>query len=259
MRYIKIYLTCLHTAFSRAAAYRLDFVLGNFITLLSNIIFPLVTVLIYVGGAEFPGWTMWEVLLIQSVFSMSNALASMISGSVLWVTMDHIREGSFETVLLKPLSPLFYIAAANFDTGSIGLFLGGLAMTVISASFTGICGAGGVFLFLLLFISGAAVMCGLDLIMAAISFKWVGNSRIPEIFDSIKEFGKYPLGIFPKGIQALSSLIIPVAAVAFFPASALLGRLDMRSLISVIPCILFLIFGLWIYNRMIKIYEGVGG
>lgn len=259
MRYIKIYLACLHTAFSRAAAYRLDFVLGNLITLLSNIIFPLATVLIYANGARFPGWTMWEVLLIQSVFSMSNALASMISGSILWVTMDSIQAGSFETVLLKPLSPLFFIAAANFDTGSIGLFLGGLAMTVISASFTGICGTGGILLFLLMFISGAAVMCGLDLIMAAISFKWVGNSRIPEIFDSIKEFGKYPMGIFPRSVQVLSSLILPVSAVGFFPASALLGRLDIRSLISVLPCMLFLLFGVWIYNRMIKIYEGVGG
>ncbi len=259
MRYIRIFFTCINTAISKAAAYRLDFVLGNFITLLSNVIFPLVTVLIYANGAQFPGWTMWEVLLIQSVFSMSNALASMICGSVLWVTMDHIQSGSFETVLLKPLSPLFYIACANFDIESLGLFLGGLAMTIISASFTGISGGNGVIMFLLLFISGAAVMCGLELIMAAISFKWVGNSRIPEIFESIKEFGKYPIGIFPKAVQVMSSLIIPVAAVGFFPASALMGRLDMRSLISVLPCILFLLFGVWLYNRMIKNYEGVGG
>ncbi len=259
MKYLKIYFTCLHTAFSRAAAYRTDFILGNFITLLSNIIFPLVTVLIYANGAEFPEWSMWEVLLIQSVFSMSTGAASMFGGSILWVTMSHIKEGSFETVLLKPLSPLFFIAAANFDTSGLGLFFGGLVMTVISASFTGICGANGIAMFILLFVSGAAVMSGLDLIMAAISFKWVGNSRIPEIFDSIKEFGKYPLGIFPKGIQAVSSLIIPVAAVGFFPASALLGRLDARAFVSVIPCILLLMFGIWIYNRMIKNYESVGG
>lgn len=259
MKYFKIYFTCLHTAFSRAAAYRADFILGNFITLISNIIFPLVTVLIYANGAEFPGWTMWEALLIQSVFSMSSGASSMICGSVLWVTMDHIQAGSFETVLLKPLPPLFYIAAANFDTGSTGLFLGGLVMTVISASFTGICGAEGILMFLLLFISGTAVMCGLDLIMAAISFKWVGNSRIPEIFDSIKEFGKYPLGIFPKGVQILSSLIIPVAVIGFLPASALLGRLETKSLLTVLPCALFLLLGIWLYNRMIKLYEGVGG
>lgn len=259
MKHIKIYLTCLHTAFSSAAAYRTDFILGNLITLLSNIIFPLVTVLIYANGASFPEWSMWEVLLIQSVFSMSGAVSSMVSGSILWVTMSHVQAGSFETVLLKPLSPLFYIAAANFDTGSIGLFLGGLVMTVVSASHTGVCGAEGLLLFLLLFASGIAVMGGLDLIMAAVSFRWVGNSRIPEIFASIEEFGKYPLAVFPKSIQLLSSFIVPVAAVGFFPASALLGRLEPTALISLIPCVLFLLFGVWLYNRMIKIYEGAGG
>lgn len=259
MRYVKVFLTCIHTAFSKAAAYRVDFILNNFITLLMNIIFPLVTVLIYANGASFPGWTMWEVLLIQSVFSMSTALSSMISGSVIWVTMDHIQEGSFETVLLKPLSPLFYIAAANFDTQSIGLFFGGLVMTIISAKFSGVIISQGIPMFLLLFVSGVLVMCGLDFIMAAISFKWVGNSRIPEIFDSIKEFGKYPIGIFPRAVQVLSSLIIPVAAVGFFPASALLGRLDMRAVFSVIPCLLFLFLGIRIYGSMVKNYEGVGG
>lgn len=259
MKYIKIYLTCLRTSFSCAAAYRVDFILGNLITLLSNIIFPLVTVLIYANGASFPEWSMWEVLLIQSVFSMSGAVSSMVSGSILWVTMENIQAGSFETILLKPLSPLFFITAGNFSTESIGLFFGSLVMTIISAVQAGVSTGEGIPLFLLLFISGIAVMGGLDLIMAAISFKWVGNSRIPEIFGSIKEFGKYPLAIFPKSIQILSAIIIPVAVVGYFPASALLGRLQPMALISVIPCILFLIFGIWLYNRMIKIYEGVGG
>lgn len=259
MKYIKIYLTCLRTSFSCAMAYRTDFILGNLITLLSNTMIPLITVVVYANGASFPEWDMWEVLLIQSVFSMSGAVSSMVSGSILWVTMDNVQAGSFETVLLKPLSPLFYITASNFSTGSIGLFIGSLVLTIVSASHTGIAGAGGILLFLLLFISGIAVMGGLDLIMAAISFKWVGNSRIPEIFGSIEEFGKYPLAIFPKSIQIISTLVIPVAVVGFFPASALLGRLEPVALISVIPCILFLLFGIWLYNRMIKIYEGVGG
>lgn len=259
MKYVKIYFSCLRTALARAAAYRVDFLLGNLITLLSNIIFPLVTVLIYMNGAQFPGWNMWEILLIQSVFSMSSGAAAMTFDSVLWVTMDHVQSGSFETVLLKPVSPLFYIVSSNFGAENVGLFLGGTVMTLISAVYTGICGASGVLGFLILFISGLAVMCGLDLIMAAISFKWVGNSRIPEIFDSVKSFGKYPSQIFPKGIQVMASLIIPVAAVGFFPASALLGRLDAVAFITVIPCFVFFAFGIWLYNRMIRIYEGVGG
>ncbi len=259
MKYIKIYGICLRTAFSQAVAYRADFLMGSLITLLSNILFPLVTVLIYSNGASFPGWSMWEVLLIQSVYSMSMGLSSMVLSSVLWVTMDHIREGSFETVLLKPISPLFFIMASNCDVKSISLVLGGIVMAGISAYHTGIKGFGALVSFVILFVAGFMVMCGMNLIMAAISFKWVGNSRIPEIFDSISNFGKYPMQIFPQALQILSALIIPVAMIGFFPASALLGRVDGRVFWCVIPCVLFLGFGIWLYNKMILLYEGVGG
>ncbi|MBQ7775499.1 MAG: ABC-2 family transporter protein [Lachnospiraceae bacterium] len=254
-----MYCVCVRTAFAQAAAYRADFIMGSFITLLSNILFPLVTVLIYANGAEFPGWNMWEVLLIQSIYSMSIGISSMVLSSIVWVTMDHIREGSFETVLLKPVSPLFFIMASNFNVQSIGLFLGGLMMTILAAAHTNVGGVGAVFSFLLLFLAGLMVMCGMNLLMAAISFKWVGNSRIPEIFDSISNFGKYPLEIFPKTVQILSALIIPVAVIGFFPASALLGRLKGTAFLSLIPCALFMGFGIWIYNKMIRLYEGVGG
>lgn len=259
MRHIKMYAVCVKTAFSQAAAYRADFILGNIITVLSNILFPLVTVLIYANGASFPGWSMWEVLLIQSVYSMSNGVAAMVLSSVLWVTMSHIREGSFETVLLKPVSPLFFIVASNFDVSGIGFFVGSLVMTIVSANYTGVVGWTRVVGFLILFVAGILVICGLDLIMAAISFKWVGNSRIPEIFSSISSFGKYPLGIFPKSVKLLTTMLIPVAVIGFFPAAALLGRLDVMAFITIIPCILFFVFGIWLYNKMIKLYEGVGG
>lgn len=259
MKYIKIYLACIKTAFAQAAAYRADFIMGTFITLLSNILFPLVTILIYANGASFPGWNMWEVLLVQSVYSMSTGISSMLLSSVVWVTMDHIRGGSFETVLLKPVSPLFFIMSSNFDVQSIGLFAGGVIMAVVAAVHTGIGSVWDVLSFVILFVAGLLVLCGMNLMMAAISFKWVGNSRIPEIFDSISTFGKYPLTIFPKTVQILSVLIIPVAVIGFFPASALLGRGDIRMFWALVPCMLFLCLGIWLYNKMIRLYEGVGG
>lgn len=259
MKHIRVYLACVRTAFAQAAAYRADFLMGSFITLLSNVLFPLVTVLIYANGATFPGWNMWEVLLVQSIYSMSMGASSVLLSSVVWVTMDHIRSGSFETVLLKPMSPLFFIVASNFDVQSIGLFLGGFIMAVIAAVHTGIGSLWNVFSGILLFVAGLMVLCGMNLIMAAISFKWVGNSRIPEIFDSISNFGKYPLGIFPRAVQIVAVLVVPVAVVGFFPASALLGRLELSAFWALIACVVFLGFGIWLYNKMIRLYEGVGG
>lgn len=259
MKYLKLYYVCVRTAVSQAIAYRTDFLMGSLITLLSNILFPLTTVMIYANGAQFPGWDMWEVLLIQSVFSMSTGLSSMVLSSVVWVTMDHIRDGSFETVLLKPISPLGFIVATNCDVRSVSLFLGGVVLAVVAAVHTGVAGVGGFVSFCILFLAGFLVLSGMNLIMAAISFKWVGNSRIPEIFDSVSTFGKYPLSIFPKTLQIVSVLVMPVAMIGFFPASALLGRLDAKAYFALIPCALFLCFGIWLYNKMILLYEGVGG
>jgi ABC-2 type transport system permease protein len=199
------------------------------------------------------------VLLIQSIFTLSLGLASIAFSNVLWATMQHIREGSFEIVLLKPVSPLFFLIASNFDPASAGLIIGGSFMLAFSLANTGLASIAAIPQFLLLFGAGFAVMAGINMIMAATSFKWVGNSRIPEMFDSIMNFGKYPITIFPQAIKGIATFVIPVSMIGFFPASALLGRLEPAAMLAVIPCVLFMLFGIWLYQYMVKLYEGVGG
>jgi ABC-2 type transport system permease protein len=229
------------------------------ITFLFNALFPLVTVLIYRAGASFPGWNIYEALLMQSVFTLSNGLACIMFSGVLWTTMQHIREGSYEIVLLRPVNPLFFLIASNFDPGSAGLIIGGGALFAFSLAHTGIVSLAAIPQFLLLFTAGFAVMAGIQMIMAATAFKWVGNSRIPEIFDSIMTFGKYPVTIFPRAVKSIVTLVIPVGMIGFFPASALLGRLEPAALFAVVPCVVFMFLGIWLYQYMVKLYEGVGG
>ncbi len=249
----------MRSAFLAAIAYRMDFIVSSIITLVGNVLFPLVTLLIYRSGASFPGWTLYEVLLIQSVFTMSGGLANLIFGGVLWTTMSHIREGSFEVILLKPLNPLFFIVATTFSPDSIGVLVGGIALFLFSVAHVDAIPLLSWLPFAALFAAGTAVMAGITLMMAAMSFKWVGNSRISELADSVLHFGKYPLPIFPKSIQAVMTLVIPVGMVGFLPASALLGRVEATDFAAVLPCFLFMAAGAWIYRHMIRLYEGVGG
>lgn len=257
--YITIYKECLKIAFATQASYRLNFVLSNLISLISNTLFPLVTLLIYGSGASFPNWSLYEVLLIQSIFTLSTGINNILFNGLLWATMDYIVHGNLETVLIKPINPLFYIIASTIQLDNLGLCLGGFIMFLISISFVGPVALGMWLQFLLFFLSGIFIMMGISLIMAAASFKWVANARLPEIFDSIKTFGKYPQGIFPKVITSLTSFIIPVAMIGYFPATALLGRSDLFMYIAVVPSILFAGFGMLLYSYMIHLYEGVGG
>ncbi|MCL2109287.1 MAG: ABC transporter permease [Oscillospiraceae bacterium] len=259
MRFIKLYGKCIKIAIAGALAYRLNFLLTTLLATILNALFPIVTILIYNAGASFPGWDFYEVLLIQGVFLLTSNLAYLMFDGVLWTTMQHVREGTFEVVLLKPLSPLTYLVSTTFTPEIFGGVIAGSVLFGFSLFFTGVSSFAAIGQFLLLFAGGFCLMAGLCLLMSATAFKWVDNGRIPEIYDSVMTFGKYPVTIFPQAVRGAASFVIPVAMIGFFPASALLDRVEIAAFFAVIPCVLFMLFGIWVYNKMIKLYEGVGG
>lgn len=258
-RYFAVIREGVKVSLAAASAYRVNFLLNTLIMLVSNILFPLVTIMIYGAGAGFPGWSFYEVLLIQAVFLLSSGLARLMFSNILWVTMQHIVEGTFEIVLIKPLDPLFYLLASSFEIESVSLLLGGAVVFGVAAYNTAAVTLASLMQFLLLFAAGLFVNLGIALIMTATSFKWVGNSRIPEIFDSLQTFGKYPQSIFPTAVRGFASFIMPVAMIGCFPASALLGRAEPMMFAAILPCILFLLAGVLLFRGMIHLYEGVGG
>lgn len=258
-RYLQIYKECIKIAFATASTYRTNFILNTIIMLLGDILFPLITVLIYGSGAGFEGWSVYQVLLIQSVFTMSMAVADMTFHGILYATMNYVREGNFEMVLLMPVDTMFLLMARTFSIDAIGLFLGGLSIFIIAlVNIT----APSILMWIqfgALFIIGLTVMMGIALLMAATSFQWVGNSRIPEIFDSVRSFGKYPQSIFPKALLIISTYLIPVAMIGYFPAAALLGKGNAGMFIAIIPCVLFMALGIVLYRYNVRKYQGVGG
>ena len=259
-RYLTAYRVCLRIAVRQATTYRASFLLSSLITLVANLAFPLVTVLIYGSGAGFPGWTADEVLLIQSVFTLSAGLSGLVLGAVVWVTMARVREGTLEVVLLKPMRPLPFVVLTTVQPESAGVAVGGAVLMAWagSRSVHGVAAAD-VLAFAGLFLAGLCVMAGIALVMAATSFRWVGNSRLPEIADSVQAFGRYPLPIFPAAVQGAVTFVLPVGMVGYYPASALLGR-DVAGLgPAAVMCIAFLGLGVWLYHRQIRHYQGVGG
>lgn len=258
-KYIKLYRLAVRVSFSSAMAYRANFIMESIITLLANIVLPLVTILIYHSGASFPGWGIYEVLMIQSLFTVATGISNMLFSGILWVTMNHVKEGTLEIVLIKPVNCMFYLIATTFSVENLAVVLGGLVLFVVA--YTHVAAATAIMWIsaMLFFIAGIFVMMGLNLLMAATSFRWVANSRIPELFNSVLNFSGYPQKIFPKYLQAITTFVIPVAMIGCFPASALLGQVTVSMYLALIPCIVFFMIGVFLYSRMVSLYQGVGG
>jgi len=259
LKYLQVYLHSIRVSVSSAMAYRANFLLQALITLLGNVVFPLVTLLIYSSGASFEGWSMYEVLLIQSIYTLSSGLSGMFFSGIVYATMDHVMNGTLEAVLIKPVDSLFYLLASTFNVNDFSVIIGGGVIFGIALAGVGSISWLNWLTFLLLFLAGLLVMLGFQLLMAATSFKWVANYRIPEMYNSLTQFGKYPAGLFPRGIVTVISFVIPVAMIGFFPAVALLGQLTAPMLWAILPCGLFLGAGILVYRYMVRLYSGVGG
>lgn len=258
-KYLIIYKESIRIALASATTYRANFILYSVITLLSSIIFPMITVLIYGSGASFEGWNLYEVLLIQSIFTISTGISSMFFDGIVWNTMGNVVEGTLEIVLIKPVNCLFFLLASTFNINSFVVVIGGGVVFGIALSHITAPTLIMWLQFIALFLTGLLVMLGMQLMMAATSFKWVANSRIPEMYNSVARFGNYPQSIFPKWITAVTAFIMPVAMIGFFPAAALLERATVWMFVAIIPCMIFMTAGIAIYQHMVRLYESVGG
>ncbi|MCL1848341.1 MAG: ABC-2 family transporter protein [Clostridiales bacterium] len=258
-RYAEIYQQCIKISFAQAAAYRANFLLGFLTSLLSNLLAPLLTILIYANDRVIPGWSYHEALLIQSVFMLCTGLCSPFFSSVVWITMDHVREGTFDLIMLKPVSAVFLTAASSFGLSDVGALLSGIVLFVWSASHLPAPSPLSLLLFAYLLSMGACLYLGFVLLMAAISFKWIGNSRLFSIFDSFAMFGRYPATIFSGVLRRLITGFIPVAMLGFFPAAAILGYGADGMLIPSLCSGAFLALGWWVFHRMIYLYQSAGG
>ena len=258
-RALRVFTQMAKVSLASSLAYRANFILNLVITLLSNLLVPLVTVLIYAAGASIPGWSFHEALLVQAAFMLSTGLCSPFFYNMVWVTMQHIRDGSYDLLLIKPGSVLVLSIASSIDPDDIGVFIGGLAMFVYALSGVAAANIWNWLQFACFFLASITLNLGLVLIMSATSFKWVGMSRIFEIYDSITIFGRYPGTVFPKALMFATSFVLPVATLGFLPASALLGRNDGPMLLAIVPCLGLAGIGALMFTRMVGKYRSAGG
>lgn len=261
---MKTRLTCLlavmRTNFASRMAYRGDFLISLVMMLAGDMLVPLVTLLVYRSGASFPGWELHEALLIQAIFTLAKGVAFPFFFGIIWNTLDRVREGTFDLMLIKPVSPLFMSMISGFDVDDFGRLISGgvlfgYALSVMPDKPDGLAWLQ----FALLFGFSLLVLFSFSLLLSGLLFKWVGSSRVYDIFDAVTMFGQYPGTLFSKSFMNVLLYVLPIAMIGFLPASALLGRLDGSAWFSAAVCVL-LAAASWAYwHGMLRQYASAGG
>jgi len=256
---LRVHWEGIKTSIAGRMAYRTDFFLSMMIMFLVEFIVPAVTFLIYRSGASFPGWNLYEVLLIQTVFLIAKGIAFPLLCGIVWNTIRRVSNGTYDLLLIKPHSVLHMTMITSLDSEGMGKFFGGIVMFVLVMGKLPAPHALQWIWFLLLLVVSILVLFSFALIMAGMAFKWVGVGRTYEMFESITSFGLYPRAIFTKAFQTIITAFIPVAIIGFLPASVLLGKPATGVLPACAVSLVFFSLSLTFWHRMAAHYSSAGG
>jgi ABC-2 type transport system permease protein len=183
---------------------------------------------VWVVVAQFGGlgdWSLEQVLFLVGLRLVAHAVFETVFGNLDFVG-EMVRAGSFDRMLIRPISPLLQVLLAEFRVNGLGDVVIGLAIFLLVQPALHVAWTLLALGYLILVIVGSVLLeAGIFLIIASAAF-WIVQSESLTWWagDMINTFGNYPLSIFPQGARYLFTFVFPIAFLAFFPAAVFLGR-----------------------------------
>ena len=224
----------LRMAFRYAAAslrsrmqYRSSFLMESLGYVMAAVTELLGIVVLFSRFGSIRGWTVSEVALFYGVVHVVFAVAEGI-GRGFESLESHVKNGTFDRVLLRPRSTLLQVLGAALAPETIGrLVLASLVLVWALAALDGGPLAGDIALLLWAFAGGVAAFFALLMLSAALSF-WTTETLL--IFAIVTKGGlettQYPIAVFQRALRYLFLFLVPIGTVTYFPVVHVLGRPD---------------------------------
>jgi ABC-2 type transport system permease protein len=245
--------------------YRSSFLMqifGNFIINFGEL---MVLVTLFQRFENLGGWSLGEVLFLHGMSLVMFGIGDSLSQGLHAVPVL-IREGTFDRVLVRPMSSFVQALVTEVSLRHLGLLAQGLlvfgvAIRLVDVSWTPVKIA---FLAVVL-VSGVALFLALFTIEAIVSF-WTVNSleAINAFTYGGSDLGQYPLHIFDQRLRWLFLWIIPIGFLTYYPALYILDKPDPLGLPGAARFVAPLAAGLfcaavaWGWNTAIRHYRSTG-
>jgi ABC-2 type transport system permease protein len=173
------------------------------------------------------GWTLREVALLYGIQLMGHALWALSFSRIVNV-QAMVQMGEFDTMLVRPMPIALQFMFGGFRIAIVGDVLGAVILLGAGLQGSDIAWSPAKAMFLVLAVIGSGLVRGsFELAGCALVFRtlvsgWV-QSATSRLFG---QFGAYPLDIFGQALRNFMTWVIPVAFVAWVPATVLLNRTE---------------------------------
>lgn len=207
---------------------------------------------------DLAGWSRAELLAVYGVFFLMGGVMGIIIVPNMWKFMEDVREGNLDYTLTKPEDAQILISVRQFAVWRLVDVIMGTAVLIfalneirLQATWLSTLG------FAAALIMGAVMIYCVVLMASTLAFWFVRVWELMEMFQSLFQAGRWPVGMYPEWLRLGLTYLIPVAFAVTVPASALTGRLTPQLLAGTFVFTVVLAFvarRVWLFG--LKHYTG---
>ncbi|MFJ5024671.1 ABC transporter permease [Streptomyces goshikiensis] len=207
--------------------YRTSFFLATFGNAVVQLLDFVAIYIMFSHVEALGGFSLPEIALLYGSCSASLGLADLLLGNTDRIGV-RVRDGSLDTMLVRPVPLLAQVAADRFALRRLGRIVQGLgvlgwAVWALDVAWT----PGKVLLVPVMILAGAAIFAAV--MLAGAAFQFVAGDAA-EVQNSFTYGGntmlQYPPTVFGKDLLRGVTFIVPLAFVNWLPALHVLGRPD---------------------------------
>ena len=255
-KYIEVYANFLHTSLASELEYKTNIIIDLITAILSLVGSIFLLSIFYQNNKEIGGWDFEQALIIQGIYTVLNGITNTWFNPNLTEIVKHIREGTLDFVLLKPIDSQYFIsfkkiAPSGFLEIMLGFFLLIYCIKIneirLTLSFL-------IFSFITL-ICSICILYSLWFFISTTTIWFVKTWNATEVLRSFLYIGRFPLSSFSYSLRIFFSVFIPIAFITSIPSEVFLGQSAVwKIFLEIIICTIFLITSRKFWLFALKFY-----
>ena len=223
-KYIKIYSLFLYTSLASELEYKTNIII-DFLTAILSLIGSLFLLSIFFQNTDsIGGWKFEQALIIQGIYTILNGITNTLFNPNLTEIVKHIREGTLDYVLIKPIDSQFIISLKKFTPSGFLEIILGITLLFYSIAINQInINIGFLLLCLTTLFCSIVILYSLWFLISTTTIWFVKTWNATEVLRSFLYIGRFPLNSFSFSLRIFISIFIPIAFITTIPSEAFLG------------------------------------
>ena len=240
-KYFKVYKKFLHTSLASELEYKTNILIDLITAILSLIGSIFLLTIFFQNNGFIGGWEFKQALIIQGIYTILNGITNTWFNPNLTEIVKHIREGTLDFVLLKPIDSQFYISLKKITpSGFLEITLGFCLLAYcirinqidFNLSFLTLC--------FITIICSICILYSIWFFISTTTIWFVKTWNATEVLRSFLYIGRFPLNSFSFSLRIFFSVFIPIAFITTIPSEVFLGISTLwKVLLEIIVAMIF--------------------